>query len=449
MFKIVLALRYLLKKRISYLALAAVALCVFIVVVVMTVMNGLVSDFKQKNHKFVGDCVVRSTSLVGFPYFQDFTSLLIKQDYVKAVSNVVQSYALVTRQGSQQGHGLQILGIEPEAHSSATNFAATLYYRKNQYPKAFEPMYDPNLIGCVFGIDLALKPDQRGNYLLASIPVKNAYVINCFPLNTKGALAKAGAGLVNAKTFYFSDVSKTGLARIDSSTIYIPLEQAQLLCGMKSPVERISRLHIKFMPGVKLNEGCAETAKLWKNFTAQSENLPYSNLLKQVKVQSWKNYKRQLIAAMEKEQTMMIIMFLLVGLTTVFIIFVVFYMIVCHKIKDIGILKSVGASGLDLIKLYLGFALLVGIIGSAVGIAAGCLFLKYINNIESWLYQKFQFQLWDRTIYAIGQIPNQITCELLAIVALSAVIACLVGALIPTWQAAKLNPVQTLQVTQL
>lgn len=449
MFKFVLALRYLFKKRISYLALAAVALCVFIVVVVMTVMNGLVSDFKQKNHSYVGDCVVRSTSLVGFAYYGEFTDLLRKQAYVQAVSPVVQSYALVTREGSQQGRGVQIVGVDGEAHSRATNFASTLHYRENEPQKVFEPMYDPNLAGCVFGIDLALRPDERGHYLFSSIPVKTSYVINCFPLNPRGALAKAGAGLVNAKTFYFSDVSKSGLARVDSSTIYIPLQQAQLLCGMKSPVERISRLHIKFGPGVEVEQGCSDIRQIWRDFTAKRADLRYSNLLSRVRVQSWKSYKRPLIAAMEKEQTLMIIMFSLVGLTTVFIIFVVFYMIVSHKTKDIGILKSLGASGQDLIMLYLGFAFLVGVIGSAVGIAGGCIFLKNINNIENWMYQNFQFQLWDRTIYAIGEIPNQVTTELLCIVGICSIIACLAGAVIPTFQAARLNPVETLQVTQI
>ena len=50
MYKLVLTTRYLLKRRITHFAVLAVALCVFIVVVVMTVMTGLVGDLKQNNH---------------------------------------------------------------------------------------------------------------------------------------------------------------------------------------------------------------------------------------------------------------------------------------------------------------------------------------------------------------------------------------------------------------
>jgi ABC-type lipoprotein release transport system permease subunit len=101
MYKIILPFRYLFKKRISYLAFLAVALCVFIVVVVMTVMTGLVTDFKQKNHEFVGDCVVGTGSLVGFAYYEDFVKILEGKDFIEGISPVIKSYALVSPGGSE------------------------------------------------------------------------------------------------------------------------------------------------------------------------------------------------------------------------------------------------------------------------------------------------------------------------------------------------------------
>ena len=76
MYKIILPLRYLVKRRITLLAVAAVALSVFIASVVLTVMHGLVGDFKEKNHQFVGDCVVSTQSLVGFAYYEPFVEQL-------------------------------------------------------------------------------------------------------------------------------------------------------------------------------------------------------------------------------------------------------------------------------------------------------------------------------------------------------------------------------------
>jgi lipoprotein-releasing system permease protein len=449
MYKIILAIRYLVKRRITYFAVLAVAIKDYIVVVVMTVLTGLVTDFKQKNHNFVGDCVVGTDSLVGFAYYEDFIKILGREDFVEGISPVVKSYALLSPNGSEQNIGVEIMGIDPVRHSRATGFGETLYHRKNEVSKAFQPAYDPNLPGCVLGIDLALHRDAKGRYTYGATPAKIALAITCFPLTAKGALAKAGAGIVNTKTFYYSDTSHSGLARVDSSLVYLPFEQAQMLCGMAGPDKRVSYLHIKFKPNVKLQDGYKAVASLWQKFVQEKSHEAKAHLLDKVTVQNWKDYRRAFVAAMEKEQTMMTAMFALMGVTTVFIIFVVFYMIISHKSKDIGILKSIGVSNADLIKLFSGFAFLVGLLGSCIGAVFGWLFLLKMNQIENWLFQHFEFQLWDRTIYAIGDIPNQIEFTVLVVIILSAIVACLVGALIPSWQAARLRPIETLQVSQL
>jgi lipoprotein-releasing system permease protein len=449
MYKIILSFRYLFKRRISYLALLAVALCVFIVVVVMTVITGLVRDFKNNNHKWVGDCVVGTESLVGFPYYEDFIKRAEETDFIEGVSAVVRGYALVKNRDLEWNSCAEIMGIDPVKHSKVTNFGETLHYRKNDVSKAFEPIYDPNLTGFVIGIDQWITRDKNGKYSYEDNPYEVALLVSCFPLTSKGALAKAGTDLVNTKTFYFSDISHSRLAGVDSSFIYLPLEEAQMLCGMAGAVKRISEIHIKFKPNVKLADGCERVAALWSSFVEEKKGAEQAGLLDTVKVQSWKDYRREFIAAMEKEQLMLTIMFVLVGITTVFIIFVVFYMIVSHKSKDVGILKSIGVSKADVIELFLCFAFLMGLLGSAAGVFGGWLFLLKINRIEDFLFQHFGFQLWDRTMYAIGDIPNAVDLKVLAVIVVSAITACLAGAFLPSWQAAKLEPVETLQVNPL
>jgi lipoprotein-releasing system permease protein len=448
MYKIILATRYLLKRRTTYFAVLAVALSVFVVVVVMTVMAGLVNEFKEKNHSFAGDCVVGTESLVGFAYYEDFVKLMEQQDFVEAVSPAIKSFALKRRRGSDQDDIVEIMGIDPVKHSQATGFGDTLYYHKDNVSGTFEIAYDANLVGCVLGDFLLLQDTNSRNLSETNLP-RIAYSISCFPLTARGALAQAGTDMVNTKTFYFSDQSSTGLPRIDGLLVYLPFEQAQLLCGMAGSNKRASRLHIRFKPDVKIRAGCEKVRSLWQKFRQNKAGETQAYLLDTVTVQSWKQYRRASIAPMENEQTEMSVMFGFVGITTVFIVLVVFYMIISHKSKDIGILKSIGVSNVDIIELFSGYAFLVGIIGSGFGLFAGWVFLLKINRIEDWLYEHFGFQLWDRTIYAIGDIPNKIEFKILAIIVVSAIAACLLGALIPSLQAARQKPVEILQVGQL
>jgi lipoprotein-releasing system permease protein len=448
MYKVILPFRYLFKKRISYVAFLAVALCVFIVVVVMTVMRGLVTDFKQKNHNFAGDCVVASDSLAGFAYYEEFMETLRQQEFIEAVSPVINSFALISNRGSDRNLGVEITGVDPVLHSKATGFGKTLHRKKDNIAGAFELTRDSNNIGCILGIDLALERNSDGAYDYENAPMGLVLSVTSFPLTARGALAKAVVGMINTKTFYYSDVSHSGLARVDSSMVYLPFEQAQLLC-MAGAEKRVSRIHIKFKSETPLSTGCDKVAALWQDFTESKSDQSLNYLFDNVTVRSWKEHRREFIAAMEKEHTMLTVIFCLVGLTTVFIVFVIFYMIISHKTKDIGILMSVGVSKCSVVGIYLGFAFMLGLFGSAAGLTAGWLFLLRINQVEDWLFKAFSFQLWDRTIYAIGDIPNQTDPTTLTVIVASAILACLLGAFIPGYNAARLKPVETLQVNQL
>jgi lipoprotein-releasing system permease protein len=443
MYKLKLIARYLIKRRITHFAVLAVALCVFIVVVVMTVMSGLVGGFKQKNHESVGDCVVGTKSLVGFPYYAQFMAILEQSDFVEAVSPVVKNYALLRPDAIDMNRGVEILGVDPVRHSQVTNFARTLRYSADNPANVFHPGYDPNALGCVLGIDLALWRDALGRYAYEVRPARRAFALTCFPLNARGAPARAGTSMVGTQRFYYSDCSQTGIARVDDRTVYSPLARAQALC-MDGELKRVTALHVKFRVSARLRQDCDRVRDLWNRFKEGKQDARDAYLLDTVTVESWKEYRRATIAPMEKEEALLSVMFGFVGMTTVFIVFVVFYMIVSHKARDIGVLKSVGASNTSIMTLFSGFAFAVGLVGACGGTLAGLLFLANINRIEHWLFQHFGWQLWDRTIYLIGDIPNRVEPGVLAIIVCCAIVACLIGALVPGYCAARLRPVETL-----
>ena len=449
MIKWLLAWRYFFKRPISILAVVAVALCVFIVLVVMTVMNGLLRDFKQKNHDYAGDCVIESDSLVGFGYYEDFIQLLKSQPYVEAVSPVAKGVGLLSQPGRDWSQGVEVHGVDPVLHSQATNFGETLYYRQKNPSLAFSPMYAPEADGCVLGIDLSPADRQLdGSYVHSAEPGQYSLTLSAFPLNIKGGIQRS-IDLVSTKIFYYSDDSQSSLPKVDGMVVYVSLRQAQVLCGMDIPIKRVSSLHIKFKAGVSERAGVEKIRQLWDEHVKQNVDKPGGDLFANVRVQSWRENRRSIIAPMEKEQTMMTMLFLMLGVITVFIVFVVLYMIISHKSKDIGILKSIGLSLFDIVWIFLLFSVFIAMIGTLLGTASGWAFLYKVNDIEAWLYEHYGWQIWDRGIYAIGKIPNEVEPDVLASIIGSAILACMVGAVVPSLQAARKRPVQSLQVNQL
>ncbi|MBE0535644.1 MAG: FtsX-like permease family protein [Phycisphaerae bacterium] len=450
MYKLNLAIRYLLGRRISILAVTAVALCVFIVLVVMTIMNGLVREFRNKNHAFVGDCVVSTDSLVGFPYYEEFAAELRAQENVEAVSTVIHSYGLLTQRGADWNMGIEVMGIDPADHIRATGFGQTLHYHRDTPETAFKPAYNPDAPGCVVGIDMMPRSrSQSGGYYHSPRPQEIELVISCFPLTAKGAMERADMGMVNTLSFFYSDDSHSGLVKVDGNMVYIPFETAQQMCGMNGSPSRASAMYVRFKNANALQQNTGKVRSLWDRFAEQKKDAPYANLLDGVRVESWIVNRRSHIAPMEKEQTMLILLFLMLGLITVFVIFVVFYMVISHKSKDIGILRSIGVSRWGVVQVFVYFSGLVGVIGAATGGTAAWALLLKINAIEDWLFVKYGYQVWDRSVYAIGDIPSRIEPRVVTIIILSAIAASIVGALLPSVQAARKRPVEILQVNQL
>ena len=138
----------------------------------------------------------------------------------------------------------------------------------------------------------------------------------------------------------------------------------------------------------------------------------------------------------------MIVVFLLLSLVSVFIIFAIFYMIVTEKIRDLGVIKSVGGSGRHVAEVFLGYGLLIGVIGALLGSAFGVAIVKNSNEIAALL----KIQIWDPAVYAIDRIPDVVNYTQMILIALVAIFSSVAGAALPAHRAAKLQVVEALRV---
>jgi ABC-type lipoprotein release transport system permease subunit len=435
-----LAIRYFRRRLITAIATVAVGVSVFIVIVVMTIMNGLVVDFKQRNHAFFGDCVIASASMAGFSGFELLSSRLTADDAIDSVTPQVRSFAILTRAGWTTNAGVSLVGIDTETIGNVTCFRDTLYLPAGN--DVFETK--DGAPGCVRGIAMMNSRGPDGEYH-HGIDKNAQFTLTSFPLSRTGMPAKQGSDISSSKTFSLPNDSNSRLAKEDNYNIYVPLEQAQLLCGMSGAEPRVTHLLVKFADGVKLEEGCEKVRRIFDQFRNEA-SADDKTLLDNVSVMSWKMYRREIIAPVEKEQLMLTLMFLLIGLVTVFVVLVVFVLLVNSKNKDIGIMKSFGVSGGKIADLFLQFASLTALTGAGAGAICAVLFLSRINALEQWLYSKFGWQLWDRSMYVIDEIPDKIRPEIIVTVIVCAVASAMIGALGPALKAARQKPADTLRV---
>ena len=100
-------------------------------------------------------------------------------------------------------------------------------------------------------------------------------------------------------------------------------------------------------------------------------------------VQTWEQKQGPLLGAVAVEQSILNILLFFIIAVAGFGILAIFSMIVVEKTRDIGILKALGASTAGVRGIFLGYGLLLGAVGSGVGMVGGLMFVRYINEIEA------------------------------------------------------------------
>jgi lipoprotein-releasing system permease protein len=244
--------------------------------------------------------------------------------------------------------------------------------------------------------------------------------------------------------FSIADVVETGVYQFDKSGVYLPIENVQktLYKDEESPVA--DQILIKLADGADTEVALAEIAGLWRNFV--EEHLEASQFLIQyTEILTAKEMQKPFVQAYRKQMGILLLIFGVVSLGVVLLVFCIFYMIVRLKQKDIGIIRSCGASSTAVAMIYVDFGACVGAIGSIIGAFLGYLITTNVNTIEEWIRIVFGLKLWKSSVYMFSKIPNEVDWSWALIFMLVATVAATIGTLIPAVVAAKTKPVDILQ----
>jgi len=236
--------------------------------------------------------------------------------------------------------------------------------------------------------------------------------------------------------FTVVDVYESKMSEYDSSFAFIPIERLQYLRGMINPatgMASVSSVQIKLRPGADLNAACQ---KLRVRFPA--DLFPY-------RIETWKDLQGPLLAAVQMETTILNILLFLIIAVAGFGILATFFMIVVEKTRDIGVLKSLGATRQGVMSIFLGYGLSLGIVGSGVGMVLGLLFVTNINQIADLLERATGREVFDPTVYYFQEIPTIISLPTIAWIAAGAMMIAVLASVLPALRAARMHPVEALR----
>ncbi len=310
------------------------------------------------------------------------------------------------------------------AAAAAPNSSQNLFGVRADEGTDFNPALEQHP-GCVLGIALAQYRMKDGDEGFLTLPGDDVEIT--YP--SAGKPPKPLSAKFTVVDYYESKMNE-----YDSNFVFVPIRRLQELRGMVDPatdVANFNSIQIRLKPGADLN---AVRDLLREHFPQQV----YS-------INTWRDKQGALLAAVQMETAVLNVLLFLIIAVAGFGILAIFYMIVVEKTRDIGILKSLGATGRGIMGIFLGYGLSLGVVGAGVGLVIGLLFVRYINEIADLLGRVTGRPVFDPSVYYFQRIPTIVDWPTVTWIVVGAMAIAMLASILPARRAAQLHPVEALR----
>ncbi len=454
MLKLLLWLRYLRKRKIVLLSIAAVALSCTLLIVVSSLFNGFIEAVERTSALLEGDIVINPEGIV------ESSELLLER--LERLPGVQTAAAF--RWGSG---GLLHLGegnvrpvfyacVEPVRGAKLSDLKASLLRAAASagVPDFEVPGY-PGDVGAWVGIGLLAEPDEKTDeydFQAVKKMIGRPVVLTTgsWELKDPGDLPEDSDEVRPTGDFKrittqlrIADVFFTGHYWYDQF-IYLPLEESNRILHPKTSRTAVNTVGIRLSQAADVEKLKQQVQEVWSDFAKKKLGWGEERINRTVIYTAQQNRGMGLEIIRKQMRVLMLILGVICSVG-VLLVFCIFYMIVITRQKDIAIIKSCGAGNGSIVSIFLGFGLCIGIVGSALGTVLGYLVIRNINMFENWIRIIFGLKIWRSSVYVFDKIPDEVDWSWCCWIILAAVAASMLGALIPSIVAAGTKPVDILR----
>ncbi|MFC3580783.1 lipoprotein-releasing ABC transporter permease subunit [Sphingomonas hylomeconis] len=405
-----IARRYLLPGKgeafiflVAGISLVAVMLGVAALVIVMSVMNGFRAELFDKIVGLNGHAVVQGYN-GRLPQWQD---ALAK---TRATPGVTSAIPLIEQPlfASYNGRSEFILVRGMRAQDIRRN---SVIGRKV-------------VMGSLQGLEPGSNVIAIGSRLAESLGAVVGSQITI--INPQGPATPFGT-MLRTVSFTVGAIFEIGVYDYDKAYVIMPIEDAQTLLLLG---DNVGMIEVQTNDADKVSQILAPLAE---------------QLQGKAEIRDWRQLNSQLFQALAVERVAMFTVLSIIILVAVFNILSSLIMLVRAKTRDIAILRTMGATRVGLIRIFMVVGTTIGALGVLAGLLLGFIFLFYRQGVVNFVQLVTGQNLWDPSIRYLTELPSKTDPVEITVIALMALIFSFLATLYPAFKAASTDPVQVLR----
>lgn len=381
-------------------SLLGIALGVAALIVILSVMNGLESEFRNRLLSVSEHASVASRA-GGLADWRDLRERILAVDGVVEVAPMVIVEAMLSAGSNLRPAVIRGIVPEQEASSELARIIGSDLLRE------LEPNSGRVALGRFLALNLDVQVGDRVTAWLATV--------------AKGRPEISGASLVVAGIF------DAGVEQHDSRTALTDLSDAGALLGLGGAPRSLA---------IRLDDPMRAP-----QFREQLEDLLGSSF----EYSTWTDQNQSLFRAMRIEKTMMTIILMFIVGVAAFNIVASLMMVVNEKEQDIAILRTFGLEPARVVRVFFFQGAAIGLIGTLAGVALGLLLAANVETIVPWAEATFHFQIMPGDVFYVTEIPSEIHWSDVAVIPLLAFAIALAATVYPSRRAARVAPAQALR----
>ena len=405
-----IGLRYTRAKRkshflsfITFISIAGVALGVFALIVVLSVMNGFGNELRNRTLSMTSHATV--TGFDGYlSDWQRTSDVVTKHAGVAGAAPYIRKEVMLSN--GRRVSGSLVRGIDPELEKEVSQISDKMVSGSLSDLKAGE-------YGIVLGRELA---NSLGVYEGDRVTVI-----------TPQATTTAVGVMPRLKRFRVVGVFEVGMHQFDSAMSYMHIVDAGKLFSLQDKVS-----------GVRL--------KLHDLFEAQKISKELDQVIGEDHwIRNWTSEHRNFFKALKTEKTVMFIILLMVVAVAALNIVSTLMMAVTEKQADIAILRALGITPGSVMAIFMVQGAIIGLLGTLVGVVLGVPVALNVFEIVSWLEQIFNTDFLPDDVYYISDIVAEVRPMEVFTYAISAFVITILATIYPAWRASKTLPAEALR----